>query len=133
LERLGVGLLGVGVAAGSGPYGAARRLGEGGVPVYGASVTGEVLFGALGYGLGSGLGRSDRQKRILGLALGFPLAAVGAALGAVLPPPTDSSAHAALNVHQGRWSVGVPQVRLQPHATVDRPPVVHVSLFSAEL
>ena len=134
LQRLGLGLGGVAVAVAGGPYGAARRLDRNGVPLYGASVSGEVLLGGLGYVLGSVLG-GDEDSVVGGLAVGVPLAALGAAGGAVLGSLGSFRERrpGGLRFRDGEWSVQMPDVRVRPNLRTDRRPVVRVTLFSAQI
>lgn len=133
-QRLGLGLLGVGAAAGGGPYGAAQRLDQNGAAFYAASVSGQVLLGGLGYALGSALGGDDGRV-IGGLALGVPLAALGAAGGAVLESRTASGMKRAggLRFDGNQWRVGMPDVRIRPDFRTDRGVVARVTVFSAQL
>jgi hypothetical protein len=81
--RLGAGLLGVAFVGGSGPVGAVQRLGGRSTNTYVASIVGNLLGAAAGLSARQ-LGDSSRSKAIWGLAVGIPLAAIGAAAGAAL-------------------------------------------------
>lgn len=133
LQRLGIGLLGVGFVAGGGPFGAAQRLDRGGVSVYAPAVIGELLLGGLGYALGRKLSRTERGAMLWGLAVGAPLGAVGAAGGAMLGTSTSpSDGGGGVRYREGDWRLAMPSVRVQPPLATDRF-TVHVSLLSVRL
>ena len=114
--RLGAGLLGAVALVGGGPIGAVQALGGGGATTYAGSVVGELLLGGAGLALGSALGSRTESRRVWSLALGMPLAAVGAAGGAILE--SDGDAHhrsaAVARTHDGAWRIRVPDVQIAP-------------------
>ncbi len=131
LQRLGIGLAGVAVAVGGPVAGAVQRLNAGGVGVVAPSVAGELLVGGLGYVFGRALA-GPSARRVGGIALGIPLAAFGAAAGAVLGArEVRSSPSGGVRLQKGQWSLGVPDVRVRPGIRSGGTPFVQVTLFSA--
>lgn len=129
LIRLGVGAAGVALAAGGGPYGAARGLSAGGAGVYAPSVAGELLLGGAGYALGAHLSGGGSRGLLGGLIAGVPLAALGAAGGAVLGLAESQRPAGGVRFREGRWALGAPHV--QVHPSFDARPAVRVTLVSA--
>jgi len=132
LARLGLGALGVLFAVGGGPFGAVKRAGlRQGASSYVPSAFGQILLGGLGYALGSSLG-GDEGRVVRGLAVGAPLAAIGAAGGALLGAPGGTLGRGVLQWREGEWRLGLPDARVRLGAMGDRP-VVNVSLLSVGL
>lgn len=114
--RLGAGLLGVSVLVGGGPIGAVQALGGGEPTTYAGAIVGELMLGGVGLALGSILGRGTDSRQAWSLALGMPLAAIGAAGGAVLESE-ESALHRSAVVtrsEDGTWRFRVPDVQLVP-------------------
>lgn len=114
--RLGAGLLGVSVLVGSGPVGAVQALGGGEPTTYAGAIVGELMLGGAGLALGSVLGRGTDSRQAWSLALGMPLAAIGAAGGAVLESD-ESALHRSAVVarsQDGTWRLRVPDVQIVP-------------------
>jgi hypothetical protein len=114
--RLGVGLLGVFALVGGGPIGAVQALGGGEATTYAGAVVGELLVGGAGLALGSVLGSRTDSRQAWSLALGMPLAAVGAAGGAVLEGNGSGRLRSAVvaRSRDGTWRLRVPDVHIAP-------------------
>jgi hypothetical protein len=114
--RLGAGLLGVFALVGGGPIGAVQALGGGEATTYAGAVVGELLLGGAGLALGSVLGKRTDSRQAWSLAIGMPLATIGAAGGAVLESG-GSARHRSAAVarsHDGTWRLRVPDVQVTP-------------------
>jgi len=134
LQRAGLAILGVAIAAGAGPYGAAERLDAGGAAVYAPSISGQLLLGGFGYAIGRSIG--GRSNRLLvGLAMGVPLAAIGSAAGAAFGARASSQnvERGVVRLNGGTWQIGVPDIRVRPNLGRSQGPTAHIPLFSAQM
>lgn len=123
-----MGLIGVAAIVAGGPVGAVEIGGiERRRDAYVAGGIGEFVFGVAGLVLAGHL-HDSTPARLIGLGTGVAVGAAGGAYWVASRPEPEGL----FSYQDGRWQVGPPEVRVQPHFTTNRAPSVGVSLVSVQ-